>query len=120
MATPQYGFITIAWQAGGQVMTKNIEHYTSDVDAALVNFDGGGGAGTTSPDYFTVPRSCNLIDYAIATGTADTEKVRTLIDGNDVGNTMRYATHLDSLAKRPALSIPLLRGQTLRLKQVAD
>jgi len=116
VAAPQYGTMTIV--AGGA--TKQIELYISDVNAAMVNFDGGGGAGTTSPDYFIMPVAGAIVDFAIKTGLTDTEKVRILLDGMDVGYTVRYIQFLDSLAKHPSVLVPVRAGRAIRLKQVSD
>ena len=74
-ATPQYASFIFVGASG---KTYAIDAYVSDVNAALVTFDGGAGAGASSPDFITFPENVVLRDYAQVTGTADTTKIRLL------------------------------------------
>ena len=68
-ATPQYGTMVLIGLRTQRVY--NVDTYFSDVVDALSNFDGGGGAGATSPTSFTCPEDVLLQDFSIVTGMTD-------------------------------------------------
>jgi len=118
MATPQYcGFFFQGLKTG---KTYSIDAYVSDVNAAYVRFDGGAGAGTASPDHWIAPEPVTLRDFAMHTGTADTEKIRMVSNGRPTAHVLRYATHLDSLATRPTLNISFSEGTQIAAFQISD
>jgi len=102
-ATPQYGTFVFRGTRTGTTYIKDI--YISDVANALVTFDGGGGAGASSPDFTTFPEPVVLEDYSQVTGTADTTKIRIVANGTPTGHILRYTIHLTSLNNRPRLAI---------------
>lgn len=65
-ATPQYGGMFFRGRSGA---TYPIDIYISDVNGALINFDGGAGAGSTSPTFWIAPEDVILEDYSQVTGT---------------------------------------------------
>ena len=117
MATPKPANFTFIGQSG---ITYNVDAYVSDVNAALVNLDGGAGAGTGSPTYWIAPENCTLVDFSMVTGTADTEKVRILINGKPMPNVVRYDTNLTTLAKRAPLNIGIKKGAQVSFIQISD
>lgn len=117
MATPKPGTMTFTGASG---KTYSVELYLSDVDGALINWDGGAGAGTASPDFWTPPENVILTDYAMVTGTADTEKIRITVNGRPTQHILRYETFLTSLQSRPRLQIGFRQGARIAAIQVAD
>jgi hypothetical protein len=116
-ATPQYAGFTLVGQSG---KTYSLDAYVSDVNAGLVNVDGGAGASSSSPTYWIAPENVTLIDYQQVTGTADTEKIRVIINGRPTNNVLRYVPHLTTNATRPRLSIGIAAGAQLAFSQISD
>jgi hypothetical protein len=117
VATPQYGGM-VYQGASGKTYVKDI--YVSDVNGALINFDGGGGAGASSPDFWIAPEDVVLIDYSQVTGTADTEKIRLVADGRPTGHVLRYGVHLTTLNNRPKLQIGFKAKTQISAIQISD
>lgn len=116
-ATPQYaGFVFV----GGSGKTYVIDAYVSDVNAAMINWDGGGGAGSSSPTFWVAPENCTLVDYSMVTGTADTEKIRLTANGRPTAHVLRYGVHLTSLNNRPKLKIGFTKGTQVGGIQISD
>jgi len=101
-ATPQYGTMVFRGLQSKKSYVKDI--YLSDVNSALINWDGGAGAGATSPQDWTPPEPVVLIDYAQVTGTVDTTKMQVTRDGVPTGDILRYSIHLTTLNNRPRLA----------------
>lgn len=115
-ATPQYGTFTFRGARSGKIY--NVDSYISDVNAAPVRFDGGSGAGSTSPDYWVPPEPVTLTDFAIVTGTVDTTKIALQVGNNPTGNILRYALYLTTLAFRSSLRLGLPPGTQFRAQQM--
>lgn len=115
-ATPQYAVFTFI---GMSKRTYTVDAYVSDVANAVVRFDGGGGASTTSPDYWAAPEPCVLTDFAIVTGTQDTTKLDLSINGRPVGGFLRYTMSLTTTSQRPRLSLGMRAGSQFRAIQRA-
>jgi len=115
-ATPQYCQFTFV--SGNQ--TIMVDGYISDVNAAYVNFDGGGGAGTTSPTEWVAPVNCTLVDFSMVTGTADTEKIRLVRGASPSASILRYVPHLTTNSSRPKLNWPISKGERFRAIQISD
>jgi len=116
-ATPQYGAMFFIGRSG---KTYPIDIYVSDVNAALINFDGGAGAGSSSPTFWIAPEDVVLRDYSQVTGTADTEKIRMVADGKPTTHVLRYGVHLTTIATRPRLSIGFKAGTQISALQISD
>lgn len=116
-ATPQYGAMIFVGASG---KTYSIDIYVSDVNAGLINWDGGSGAGSTSPTFWICPEDVVLSDYAQVTGTADTEKIRMLSNGRPTAHVLRYGVHLTSLNNRPTLNIGFKAGTQIGASQISD
>lgn len=116
-ATPQYGTFTFLGLQTGRVY--NVDSYFSDVADALVTFDAGAGAATTSPSSWTTPEVCRLIDQAIVTGAADTTKIQLLANNQPTGDFLRYTQHLTTSAQRSPVSITFARAVDFRAIQKA-
>lgn len=116
-ATPQYGTMKFIGLVTGQTYTKDI--YLSDVANARVRWDGGLGASSTSPEFFTPPEPVVMQDYAQVTGTADTTKLQVCRAGVPTGDILRYTIHLTTLNNRPALNIVFAAGQDISANQLA-
>jgi len=117
VATPKYGSMTFRGASG---KTYSVDIYVSDVDGALITWDGGAGAGSASPDFWTPPEDVVLVDYSQVTGTADTEKIRLTVNGRPTQHVLRYAIHLTSLATRPRLNVGFRAGSRVAALQIAD
>lgn len=107
-ATPQYGTMVFRGLRTGKTYVKDL--YVSDVLAALITFDAGGGAGAATPTAWKAPEPLILVDYAQVTGTQDTTKLQVTRNGVPTGDMLRYSIHLTSLNNRPALSIGFGQG----------
>jgi len=116
-ATPQYGTFVLVGLRSQRIY--NVDAYFSDVADALVNFDGGAGAGATSPSSFTCPEAVLLIDQAIKTGMVDTTKIMVLRNNQPTGDFLRYSQHLDTSPARSPVRIGFQQGTELRAIQKA-
>ena len=116
-ATPKNGQLTFVGMQTGMTYVKEI--YRSDVDKALTNFDSGSGASSTSETFWTPPEACVLVDAALVTGTADTNKLQMTRNGVPTGDILRYGPFTDSVATRPRLSIPFRAGDKVAAIQLA-
>lgn len=119
-ATPKNAVFVFLGVNGNPPKSYNIDAYFSDVDGAAVRFDStGDGAGSDSDTFWMPPEPVLLIDVAITTGMADTTKAALVRNGIPTGHTLRYVPHVDSVAKRPALSVGFLPGQRVGAVQRA-
>jgi hypothetical protein len=116
-ATPKYGIFRFKGVSG---KTYSIEVYVSDVANALITFDGGAGAGSSSPTFWIAPENCVLEDYSQVTGTADTEKLRLVVNGKPLNQILRYDVHVSTNSDRPKLAIGITKGAQLSAFQIAD
>lgn len=117
VAAPQYASITVTDPKGR--ITRTIDSYLSDVDAAVVRFDNGQGASSTSGEEFFAPLSGWITDFSIASGMTDTTKIQLLVNGRPTGDHLRYANHVNTLANRVPLRIPVISGQRVSAIQRA-
>lgn len=117
VAAPQYGTFTFVGIRSGRVY--NVDAYFSDVADALVNYDGGAGAGTTSPTSWTAPEPVLLVDQAIHTGMTDTTKIQTLRNNQPTGDFLRYTQHLDTSPARSPVRLGVNQGTEFRCIQKA-
>lgn len=118
VATPQYGCMSFRGRSSGQLYEVDV--YVSDVAAASIRFDNGAGASSTSAEFITFDEPTLLVDFAVITGTADTEKIRLTAGGKPLPTILRYSTHLNTLATRPLLNIPFKAGSRISGFQIAD
>lgn len=102
-ATPQSGTMMFVGLRTAKTYSKDV--YLSDVMGALINFDAGNGAGSTSPTSWTPPEPVALVDYAQVTGTADTTKLQPISGGRPTEDMLRYTIHLTTLNNRPRLRL---------------
>jgi len=116
VATPQYATFFFRGASG---KTYSVDAYVSDVANALVTFDGGAGAGSSSPDFWTPPEDVVLVDYSMVTGTADTTKIRMTVNGRPTQHIFRYTVFLTSLNNRPKISIGFRAGARVSAIQLA-
>lgn len=116
-AAPQYGTFIFLGLRSKRVY--NVDAYFSDVADALVNFDGGGGAGTASPTSWTAPEPCILIDQSIVTGMTDTTKIQVLRNNQATGDFLRYSQHLTTSAVRSPIRLGFGQGVEVRAIQKA-
>ena len=117
VATPKYGSMVFVGASG---KTYSVDKYVSDVNAGLTNWDGGAGAGASSPTYWVAPENVTLVDYAQVTGTADTEKIRLVANGKPTMHVLRYGVHLTTLNSRPKLAINFRAGTQISCIQISD
>ena len=116
-ATPQYGQMVFQGQSGS---TYTVDVYISDVNGALINWDGGGGAGASSPEFWIAPENVVLTDFSMTTGTADTEKIRLVVNNKPMNSVLRYGVHLTTLNNRPRLSVGFAKGAQVSAFQISD
>jgi hypothetical protein len=117
-ATPQYAQFMFRGRTTGQLYT--IDAYVSDVNGAVVRFDNGAGASSTSAEFITFGEPVLLVDYSMVTGTADTEKLRLTANSAPLPHILRYGVHLTSLNNRPVLNIPFRAGTRISAFQISD
>lgn len=117
VATPEYGQMIFVGQSG---TTYGVDCYISDVNGALVRFDGGAGASTTSPTTWIAPENVTLKDFSITTGTADTEKIRLTVNNKPLPSILRYVQHVSTNANRPILNIGFKGGSQVSAFQISD
>jgi hypothetical protein len=117
-ATPQYG--QMIFVGAKSKTTYPIDIYVSDVNAALVRFDNGAGAGAASETFITFNEPVVLKDFSMVTGTADTEKIRLLANNTPTNMVLRYVPHLTTNANRPPLSIGFGAGTRISGFQISD
>lgn len=116
MATAEPGTLLFMTLSG---KTIPIDIYVSDVDAAMVNLDGGAGASATSPTTYIIPAHGSIVDFSIVTGNTVTTKLAVMRDNVDTGAKLRSSIHLTTIAARPKLNIPFQAGSQLSLIQRA-
>lgn len=117
-ATPQYG--TAMFKGIDSGKTYAVDIYISDVANAVVNFDSGSGASSTSLGFWKAPERVVLYDLSIASGTADTKSIFPTADGGQIaGFRFRYANFLNTLATRPSLAIGFRQGTNIGFTQSA-
>ena len=116
-AAEQYGTFVFRGLVTGRVY--NVDIYVSDVADALITFDGGAGAGATSPDSFIPTEPVALIDVAIVTGAADTTKIQILRGNQPTGDFLRYSQHLTTSPFRSPVNLGFAAGMPVRAIQKA-
>lgn len=117
VAAPQYG--TFIFMGARSKRIYNVDAYFSDVADALVNFDGGAGAGTASPTSWTAPEPVVLVDQSIVTGMTDTTKIQVLRNNQPTGDFLRYTQHLTTSALRSPIRTGFNQGVEVRAIQKA-
>jgi len=116
VAAPQSGTFTLRTTSGTHIA---IDAYASDVANAAMTFDSGAGAGSSSESFYKLPASGVIVDFSIATGLTDTTKGRVTINGAPTKSIIRWANHVNTLATRVALNIPVNAGENLGVIQLA-
>jgi hypothetical protein len=116
-AAPQYG--TFTGYGAQSKKSYSVDVYLSDVVSAMGNFDGGAGAGATSPDFYTFPEPVILTDFSLPSGMTDTTVARISVNGVPTATMIRWANFLNTLNNRPTLQIKLKAGSRLQLVQLA-
>ena len=117
-ATPKYGAMQFFGLLSKKTYSKDI--YISDVNAGLINWDGGSGASAASPTSISFPEPVLLTDFSMITGTADTEKIQLTRNNMGVGDILRYSIHLTTLNNRPKLAIGFAAKDEIRAIQISD
>jgi len=116
-ATPKNGTLVAYGVKSGK--SYLVDFYVSDVDGALVKFDAGAGASSSSPEFYTFPEDVVIKDISIESGTADTTKMRLVVNGKPTSHIIRYSVHLTSLNNRPELQIGVRQGSMVQFIQLA-
>lgn len=114
-AAPQSGTFFAVGLTGNNY---SIDAYVSDVAGAPVRFDGGAGAGASSPDFYSFPERVIVTDFSVVAGLTDTTKIRITANGAPTPNILRYSLHLTTIATRPRLSIKLNAGTRFSAIQI--
>lgn len=117
VAAPQYGTFSFLGLLSKRIYP--VDAYHSDVADALVNFDAGAGASSSSPTSWTCPEPVTLIDHAIVTGMTDTTKIQILANNQPVGGFLRYTQHLTTSPTRSPVLTSFAAGVEFRAIQKA-
>jgi len=117
MAAPQYSNFKFVGQSG---TTYSVDTYISDVAGAMVNFDGGGGAGAASPTFWIAPENVTLVDVSIITGLTVPNKLRLVVNGKPLGSVVREDIHVSTNPFRPTLNIGFAKGSQVGAIQLSD
>lgn len=96
-----------------------VDCYLSDTANARVNFASGGVAGANSETFFKSPANGMIVDFSVATGTANVTALQVTINNAPSMSILRLANHLNTLNNRPKLSIPIHGGELLGGIQLA-
>lgn len=112
LVTPAYG--TFVFMGMRSQRIYNVDAYIADVADALVHFDGGGGASTTSPTSFTAPEDILLSDVSFKTGPTVIFKLQILRGNQATGDFLRLAAHLDTSPARSPVRLGFARGTEVR------
>jgi hypothetical protein len=115
-ATPKYGQMLFIGQSG---TTYPTDLYVSDVANALIRFDAGAGASSSSETYVSFPERVVLRDFSMVTGTADTTKARILANNTPTSMVLRYDVHVSTNSNRPVLNIGFEKGTRISAFQIA-
>lgn len=115
MVTPTYGTMTYRCQGGSNI---TVDLYVSDVANAPVNFDSGNGASATSETFWMAPSGGAIIDLSFKTGPTVIFSFGILAGGARTRSTPRLANHLNTLAFRPQLNIPVSAGEQISMVQL--
>jgi hypothetical protein len=105
-ATPQAGVAYFRGLNSGNSYARGF--YNTDVSGALVRWDVGAGipaAATSGSDFITFDEPVQLYDLSVTTGIVDTKNVRVVANYAPTIFTFNWATHLNSLSLRPAISV---------------
>ena len=114
MVTPTYGTMTYQTQ-GGNI---TVDLYVADVANAPVHFDSGNGASATSETFWVAPAGGAIIDLSFATGPTVIFKFGILASGARTRSTPRLANHLNTLAFRPQLNVPISAGEQIAMVEL--
>lgn len=110
-ATPQKGSMVFVGMSG---MTYTKQVYISDVNNALLRWDAGAGAGSTSPQDWMPPEPVMLTDFSLVTGTVDTTSLQLVRNSIPTGDFLQYTLHLNTNPLRPQLRIPFGMNQRVQ------
>lgn len=91
--------------------------YLSDSAGALVNWDGGSGAGSTSPNKWLIPEDMVLVDVVIQAATGQT-KTQIIRNGIPTGDMIRNSINLSTITTRPVLTTPFKAGDEVSMIQL--
>ncbi len=109
-AAPQSGTMNFVGVSGA-IYQKDV--YISDVLAANIRFDSGGGASAASLEFWKAPENVTLIDFSIPTGLTDTTLARMTVNGRPLESVVRWANHLNTLPTRLALGTRFQGGANI-------
>lgn len=111
--------ITVIFRGkSGRTYIKNA--YVSDVVDAAVTFDNGSGkAGAGSDPFWFAPEQVTLVDIATVAGTTVMGYLQLAVNGVPSGDTLDYASQLNSLANRPPITITIAAGAKISFLQKA-
>lgn len=102
--------------ASGRGYAKNV--YFDDTAGNLINWDGGAGASATSPENWTAPENCRMVDFCLAAATGQT-KTQININDKGTGDILLNAVHLVSVTNRPMPGVVIPAGAKVTAIQLA-
>ena len=119
MATAKTGTLHFRGLQSGKTFTKAI--YNADIANTLcrISIAGVTPGATGGTDYAVFPEDVLLYDCAFVTGITDTANLLILADFNATPFSINWASHVNTLATRPALNIGFKRGTRVSFQQIA-
>lgn len=100
---------------GGRTLV--IDVYQPDAVSTLLTFNPSGLAASTSPSTFRVPFDCVITDFSIVTGATAVGGIVQINNSSINGGAVRWANHLNTLANRTQLAIPVNKGDFISVLQ---
>lgn len=118
-ATPKTGTLHFRGLRSGTTYTKPI--YNADVAATLcrIGIAGATPGASGGEDFCVFNEPVILYDVSVVTGIVDTANLLILADYNPTAYSINWASHVNTLATRPALNIGFNPGTRISLQQVA-
>jgi hypothetical protein len=118
-ATPKTGAVMFMGLSTKTTYTKAI--YNADTAGTYCRIDNGAGTpgATGGADFCVFPEAVQLFDASFVTGIVDTANLRVMADYNPTSYVINWASHVNTLATRPALNIRFKAGTRISLQQLA-
>lgn len=97
----------------------SIDVFIPDTASTLVNFSQAGAAGTGTPNFWLAPESVVLIDLAGPMATlATTVALSAFADDTPMGQILRLAQYVNTLATRPNPGVGWQKGRKISFTTV--
>ena len=98
--------------------TYVVDVYVPDATGTYLGFNATGLSSSTSSNLLTVPKGAvAIVEWSVVTGMTAVGFNITLDSGSKPGYTLRHANHLNTLATRMSVFLPVIEGQQLQAVQ---